>query len=72
MNHAALAWPVGSSRFAMLAPLWFVSEAFVGEKHLLASSEDKLRTAISAFQDLIVVFHWESPMGTPSLRIVCP
>src|SRR5262249_13325856 len=44
-------------RFAGLAPLGLVLEALVGEKHLLASSEDKLCATFRAFQNLIVVFH---------------
>jgi hypothetical protein len=44
-------------RLAIFATLWFVFETLVGEKQLFASSKNKLRTASSAFQDLIVVFH---------------
>jgi len=43
--------------FAALAPLWFVFEALVGEKHLLASSKNKLGATLRTLQDPIVVFH---------------
>ncbi len=44
-------------RFTGLAPLGLVLEALVGEEHLLARCEYKLRTAFCALQNLIVVFH---------------
>lgn len=60
--HALDAAPVavgalGSIRLAGLAPLGLVLEALVGEKHLLTGGEDKLRPALGAFQDLVMVFH---------------
>ena len=45
---------IGLARFA---PLGLVLEALIGEKHLLAGSENELRPAFGALQDLIVVFH---------------
>ena len=47
--------------FACLAPLGFVLETLVGEKHLLAGGEDELTPALAALQDLIVVFHNAAP-----------
>jgi hypothetical protein len=44
-------------RFAGLAPLGLILEALVGEEHLLACCEYKLRTAFRTLQNLIVVFH---------------
>ena len=44
-------------RLTGFAPLGLVLESFVGEKHLLAGSEHKLRPAVRALQDLIVIFH---------------
>jgi hypothetical protein len=42
---------------AAFASFWFVLKAFVGEKHLLAGSKDKLSAAFRTLQDPIVVFH---------------
>jgi hypothetical protein len=46
-----------SRGFARLAPLGLVLEALVGEKHLLAGGEDKLRPTVRALQDLVMIFH---------------
>ena len=46
-----------SSRLAGLTTLGLVLEALIGEKHLLAGGENKLRTAFRALQDPIVIFH---------------
>ena len=43
--------------FACLATLGLVLKTLVGEKHLLASRENKFRPAFGALQDLIVIFH---------------
>lgn len=42
---------------AALASLGLVLETFVGEKHLLAGSKNKLSTAFRTLQDPVVVFH---------------
>jgi hypothetical protein len=42
---------------AGFAPLRFVLETFVGEKHLFAGSKYELCTTLGTFQDLIVIFH---------------
>jgi len=56
-------WTVarGAICLACFAPLRLVLEAFVGEKHLLAGSKNKLGAAFRAFQDLVVVFHCAAP-----------
>ena len=46
-----------TSCLAGFAPLGLVLEALVGEKHLFARGEDKLRIAFGALQDFIVIFH---------------
>jgi hypothetical protein len=71
LDRTDRARPLDPGRLAILATLWFVFETFVGEKHLFASSKNELRTTLSAFQDLIVVFHRKSPIWTFGLRIVC-
>jgi hypothetical protein len=43
--------------FARLAPLGFVLETLIGEKHLLAGGENKLSRTFSALQNPIMVFH---------------
>jgi hypothetical protein len=43
--------------FASLAPFGLVLEALVGEKHLFAGGEDKLRPTVRALQDLVMIFH---------------
>jgi hypothetical protein len=53
----ALARALRTFGFAVLTPLGFVLETLIGEKHLLAGGENKLLTAISTLQDLIMVFH---------------
>jgi hypothetical protein len=47
----------GSLRLAGFATLWFVLEAFVGEKHLFAGGKYELRTTLGTLEDLIVIFH---------------
>jgi hypothetical protein len=47
----------GSIRFTCFAPLGFVFETLVGEKHLLARRKNKLGRTFGALQDPIVVFH---------------
>jgi hypothetical protein len=42
---------------AAFASFRFVLKAFVGEKHLLAGSKDKLSAAFRTLQDPVVVFH---------------
>jgi len=44
-------------RLTRLAPLRFVLEAFVGEKHLLAGSEYEFSSTFGALQDLVMIFH---------------
>jgi hypothetical protein len=51
--------------FAALAPLWFILETFVGEKHLLASCKNKLGTAFRTLQNPIVEFHVSAPPENP-------
>jgi hypothetical protein len=46
-----------SSRLAGLTTLGLVLEALIGEEHLLAGGENKVRTAFRALQDPIVIFH---------------
>ena len=53
----------GALGLATFATFWFVFEALVGEKHLLAGSEDKLRTTLRTLQDLIVEFHEPLPLA---------
>src|SRR6267143_1302069 len=48
---------LGALRFTGLTPLGLVLEALVGEKHLFAAVEHKLRTALRTLQHLVVVFH---------------
>ena len=43
--------------FASLAPFGLVLEPLVGEKHLFAGGEDKLRPTVRALQDLVMIFH---------------
>jgi hypothetical protein len=43
--------------FAGLATLRLVLKPFVCEKHLLAGRENEFRSAIGAFQDLVMIFH---------------
>src|SRR5467141_3641160 len=47
----------GPLRFTGLTSFGLVLEALVGEKHLFAAGEHKLRTALRALQHLVVVFH---------------
>jgi hypothetical protein len=49
--------------FARLAPLGFVLEALIAEKHLFAGGEDKFPPALAALQDLVLVFHTLLPYG---------
>ncbi len=51
--------------FTALATLRLVLEAFVGEKHLLASSKNKLGTAFRTLQNPIVEFHVSAPPENP-------
>ena len=51
--------------FAALATLRLVLEALVGEKHLFASSKDKLGTAFRTLQNPIVEFHLSAPRENP-------
>ena len=44
-------------RFAGLAALRLVLEALIGEKHLLAGSENEFRPALCALQNFVMVFH---------------
>jgi|SRR5690348_1581894 len=46
-----------AGRFARLATFRFVLKTLVGEKHLLAGRENKLRPTIGTLQDPIVIFH---------------
>jgi len=43
--------------FACLAALGLVLESLIHKKHLLAGGENELRTAFSALQNLVMVFH---------------
>jgi hypothetical protein len=56
-HGTAPAATLGSLRLAGFATLWFVLEAFVGEKHLFAGSKYELGTTLGTLQDLIVIFH---------------
>jgi hypothetical protein len=47
--------------FAAFATLRLILETLVGEKHLLASSKNKLGTAFRTLQHPIVEFHERSP-----------
>jgi hypothetical protein len=49
--------PLRACCLAGLAALRLVSEPFVGEKHLFAGRENKLRPTIGTLQDPIMVFH---------------
>jgi hypothetical protein len=44
-------------RLTRLAPLGFVLEALVGEKHLFAGREYKFGSTFGALQDLVMIFH---------------
>ena len=60
LNGSAGGRTVGSLHavcLTRLAPLRFVLEAFVGEKHLLASGEYEFGSTIGALQDLVMIFH---------------
>ena len=58
---------LGLARFTTLR---FVLKALVGEKHLLAGREHKLRTTFCTLQDLIVIFHEPlSPGPVPGRRL---
>src|SRR5882672_10209941 len=60
----------GPLRFTGLTSLGLVLEALVGEKHLFAACEHKLRTALRALQHLVVVFHEPlSPGPVPGRRL---
>jgi hypothetical protein len=52
-----LARALGALGLAILTPLGLILEAFIGEEHLLAGGENKLRIAVRTLQNLIVVFH---------------
>jgi hypothetical protein len=54
---ACLTHALSALGLAVLAPLGLVLKTLVGEKHLLAGGENKLGAALTALQDLIVVFH---------------
>jgi hypothetical protein len=54
---------LGALGFAGFAAFGFVLEAFIGEKHLFAGGEDKLRTAFGTLQDFIVEFHEPLPLA---------
>src|SRR5713226_5217673 len=58
----------GPLRFTGLTSLGLVLEALVGEKHLFAAGEHKLRTALRALQHLVVVFHEPLSPGPVSGR----
>src|ERR1700675_4483673 len=61
---------LGPLRLASFAALRFVLEALVGEKHLFAAGEHKLRTALRTLQHLVVVFHEPlSPGPMPGRRL---
>jgi hypothetical protein len=59
--HDARSGTLGSSGFASFTTFWFVLEAFVGEEHLFARSENELGAALRTFQDPIVKFHEALP-----------
>src|SRR6266850_1661088 len=68
MSSATAAF--GPLRFTGLASLGLVLEALVGEEHLFAAGEYKLRTALRALQHLVVVFHEPlSPSPVPGRRL---
>jgi hypothetical protein len=46
-----------TNRLTSLAPLGFVFETFVREKHLLAGGENEFSPALGALQNLVMVFH---------------
>jgi hypothetical protein len=48
---------LGPFRFASLAALWFVFEAFVGEEHLFAGGKYEFSATLRTLQYPIVVFH---------------
>jgi hypothetical protein len=60
---ATAAAALGASCFATLTSLWFVLEAFVGEKHLFAGGKYKLGAALRTLQDPIVIFHEALPLA---------
>jgi len=49
--------PLNATGLTSLAPLGFVLEAFVGEKHLFAGREYKFGSTFGALQDLVMIFH---------------
>jgi hypothetical protein len=53
----ALADVIRAFCLAGLAPLGFVFETLIGEKHLFAGGKYKFCTALRALQDLIPVLH---------------
>jgi hypothetical protein len=44
-------------RFAALAPLGFVPELLIVEKHLLPGGKNEIRPAVDALQHLVLEFH---------------
>jgi hypothetical protein len=65
--RAHLRGPAASTSFsalglAALAPFRLILETFVGEKHLLAGSKNKLSAALRTLQDPVVVFHEPLPL----------
>jgi hypothetical protein len=54
---ATTASALGPFRFASLAALGFVLEAFVGKKHLFAGGKNEFSATLRTLQYSIVVFH---------------